>query len=251
MPVSFGGRVIGNLSLNHPEPGRFGPREVTVLGALTSLAGAAIDRSRLDAGQRRAGAEHADVQARLAAAERESRERYERQYRDLPLPAFTCQRRGEDIVVLDGNAAADRLAGGNFQRLLGASVAQLFRAEPHLAAGFERALTERSSHTVEGVHRFLTTGETKHLRLAFVFQAPDLLVVYAVDLTDQDARELAECETAKLDGALLVARTTAHEINNALGPVVGYADLMGLRPAVQADAVLASYAERIGTAAKV
>src|SRR5688572_30718598 len=39
-------------------------------------------------------------------------------------------------------------------------------------------------------------------------------------LHDLEARE------ARLDGALLVARTVAHRINNAISPVAGYAELL-------------------------
>jgi GAF domain-containing protein len=50
-----------------------------------------------------------------------------------------------------------------------------------------------------------------------------------------EAVRTEQLERARLDGALLVARTTAHEINNALAPVVGYAELLtmqsGLGPA--------------------
>lgn len=38
---------------------------------------------------------------------------------------------------------------------------------------------------------------------------------------------------SRLDGALLVARTVAHEINNALAPISGGADLLGTLPALQ------------------
>jgi GAF domain-containing protein len=55
----------------------------------------------------------------------------------------------------------------------------------------------------------------------------------------------AERERARLDGALLVARTVAHELNNALAPVGGFAELLSLAPAVAQDAVLASYARLI------
>jgi GAF domain-containing protein len=55
----------------------------------------------------------------------------------------------------------------------------------------------------------------------------------------------AERERIKLDAALLVARTVAHELNNALAPVGGYADLLALSPAVSGDPALASYAQRI------
>jgi signal transduction histidine kinase len=49
----------------------------------------------------------------------------------------------------------------------------------------------------------------------------------------------AELERRRLDGALLVARTVAHELNNTLGPVIGYAELLAEAPAVARDPKLA------------
>jgi DNA-binding response OmpR family regulator len=47
---------------------------------------------------------------------------------------------------------------------------------------------------------------------------------------------------ARLDGALLLARTAAHELSTALGLAAGYADLLAAHPTVVGDAVLAEYA---------
>ncbi|CAA9303382.1 MAG: hypothetical protein AVDCRST_MAG77-5861 [uncultured Chloroflexi bacterium] len=58
----------------------------------------------------------------------------------------------------------------------------------------------------------------------------------------------AALERQRLEGALLVARTVAHEINNALAPVVGYTDLLSIRPAVAGDAMAMAYVRRIADA---
>ncbi|HET7772046.1 MAG TPA: GAF domain-containing protein [Chloroflexota bacterium] len=50
---------------------------------------------------------------------------------------------------------------------------------------------------------------------------------------------------ARLEGALLVARTVAHEINNALTPITGYAELLSVSPSVAADEQAAGFARRI------
>jgi PAS domain S-box-containing protein len=55
---------------------------------------------------------------------------------------------------------------------------------------------------------------------------------------------------AKMDGALLVARTVAHEINNALAPVAGYADLLATRPGVKADSQATLFVEFIASGAQ-
>jgi signal transduction histidine kinase len=47
-----------------------------------------------------------------------------------------------------------------------------------------------------------------------------------------------------------VARTVAHELNNTLSPVVGYADLLALHPAVRDDPVALGYAHHIAEAAQ-
>ena len=54
-----------------------------------------------------------------------------------------------------------------------------------------------------------------------------------------------ERERARLDGALLVARTVAHEVNNALAPIGGFAELLAIAPAVARDPTLAAYATLI------
>ena len=53
----------------------------------------------------------------------------------------------------------------------------------------------------------------------------------------------AALEHARLEGALLMARTLAHRVNNALALVVGYGELLGQHPAVRADPRLIKYAQ--------
>ena len=57
------------------------------------------------------------------------------------------------------------------------------------------------------------------------------------------AERLAEVSRARLDGAALVARTVAHEINNALAPLLGYAELLSLRPEIAQSPDAARYAQ--------
>ena len=56
-------------------------------------------------------------------------------------------------------------------------------------------------------------------------------------------------ERARLEGALLVARTVAHELNNTLAPVLGYAELLMDRPGVAEDPQALAYASSIARAA--
>jgi hypothetical protein len=60
----------------------------------------------------------------------------------------------------------------------------------------------------------------------------------------------AGVERSRLDGALLVARTATHEVNNALTPVLGNLELLALTSAVARDPDAADFVAKIRTAAR-
>jgi hypothetical protein len=55
----------------------------------------------------------------------------------------------------------------------------------------------------------------------------------------------AERERDRLDGAMLLARTAAHAVNNALGLTSGYAELLASHPTVAGDPELARYVREV------
>ena len=55
-------------------------------------------------------------------------------------------------------------------------------------------------------------------------------------------------QRARLDGALLLARTVAHQLNNSLSPVVGFAELAATRDSVAQDPIAANYLRLIAEA---
>jgi PAS domain S-box-containing protein len=69
------------------------------------------------------------------------------------------------------------------------------------------------------------------------------------DITDRKVLEADRAEKARLEGALIVARTVAHEINNALAPLTGFSDLLSAVPAVARDPKASTYAKLINDAA--
>lgn len=69
-----------------------------------------------------------------------------------------------------------------------------------------------------------------------------------VDVTERKQLEVEQAERARLDGALLVTRTMAHDINNALSPITGFAELLLRTPAVVSDPTATSFVDSINTA---
>jgi signal transduction histidine kinase len=61
----------------------------------------------------------------------------------------------------------------------------------------------------------------------------------------QEALRREQERAIRLDAALLVARTAAHRVNNALTPVVGFSEQLALAPAIRQDATLRAYAAQL------
>ena len=116
-----------------------------------------------------------------------------------------------------------------------------------------KAVEERRDHVLE--YRMITAdGAVRWFqdRVRVVCRpdgTPHRVRGVMVDVTDVKQAAAVSAERARLDGALLVARTVAHEVNNALAPVAGFAELMLLAPAVEGDALLTGYASRVRDAA--
>jgi PAS domain-containing protein len=74
---------------------------------------------------------------------------------------------------------------------------------------------------------------------------PRRMLGVAADISAQKNASLEREARLRMDGAMLVARTVAHQINNALVPMGGFAELLTLRPAVRADPQADAYARSI------
>jgi PAS domain S-box-containing protein len=82
------------------------------------------------------------------------------------------------------------------------------------------------------------------------FRGQKALLVIARDVTERKQAEQAERERARLDAAMLVARTAVHELTNALTPLAGYSELLALDPQVTASPKLTRYAGVIEVASR-
>ena len=101
------------------------------------------------------------------------------------------------------------------------------------------------SHSTED----LGTAAVAHLIAALVPALPIAVLVMRFAFARNVALWREEAHTARLEGALLVARTAAHRLNNTLSPVAGYADLLTMTTAATRDPKLLAYAQLIAAAA--
>ena len=74
-----------------------------------------------------------------------SRERYETQFRSLPLPSYVWQRQDDDFVLVDWNAAAENFTRGGITAMAAATATETYADAPEILLGFERCWSPGNS----------------------------------------------------------------------------------------------------------
>lgn len=120
---------------------------------------------------------------RATAGLMSSRERYETQFRSLPLPTYVWRRRDDEFVLVDWNAAAEDFTKGHIAEMASVTASQAFDDAPEILLGFERCWSTRAPVTSELPFRMRSTNERKHLISTWAFVPPDLVLVHTLDIT--------------------------------------------------------------------
>ena len=225
-----GGPVLGALIVNFPTPGELSAEDREVLDLFAAHAAVALDRAkRLHAERRRASqaAQMAQVLSHVAAAE--------------TVEAVLEQLLRGAVALLGGTAGTARLAEGELgERLVSLGI------EPESG---EEGVGSALDVPINAVGRHIGSLRVTHPQ-PDLFTPSDVALAAALGALAGEAVERARlaaerAERNRLDAALLVARTVAHEINNALAPITGYAELLSMSPKISSDDGLTAYARRI------
>jgi len=124
-----------------------------------------------------------------SAALRESEEMIRSQYRSIPVPTYTWQSSGDEIVLVNFNDAAETITHGKIKDYLGITARELFEDSPEYIEQLERCLSEKISFEEETEYHYRSTGETKTLYVKFTFVEPDLVLVHTEDVTERRKAE--------------------------------------------------------------
>jgi diguanylate cyclase (GGDEF)-like protein/PAS domain S-box-containing protein len=114
-----------------------------------------------------------------------SQERYEAQFRSLPLPTYVWQRRNDDFVLVEWNSAAADLATGGLGPEQGVAASQQYADAPEVLLAFERCWSRRTPVTREQNFESGDTGRSKHLIATYAHVPPDLVLVHELDITQR------------------------------------------------------------------
>jgi PAS domain S-box-containing protein len=122
---------------------------------------------------------------------RESETKLKAQYKAIPVPTYTWQKRGEDFVLVDYNDAAGDFTRGKIEDYIGITVREMYKDIPEIICEMEQCFQGKKSIEREMEYRLRTTGETKNLVMKYTYVPLDLVLVHTEDIT---ARATAEME---------------------------------------------------------
>lgn len=126
---------------------------------------------------------------RVEEALRASEERNRAQFKGIPIPTYTWQRRGDDFFLIDFNDAADAFTKGAIRDLLDRPASETLRDFPEMRADMERSFRQRSTIHPQQLQSSRSGDSTRHLEITFVYVPSDLVMVHTQDVTERTELE--------------------------------------------------------------
>ena len=130
------------------------------------------------------------------AALRTIADQYETLYHNLPLATYTWEEIDGELVLIDLNDAAVRLAGGVYADHIDNRATIRYKDRPDIVEALNKCIHEQVPLEFEREYTFPHTGNTRMVNVKYAFVPPNRATIHVEDVTDrwQIAKTLRENE---------------------------------------------------------
>ncbi len=171
---------------------------------------------------------HIDIhESKLAKdALKQSEERIRAQYMGTPIPTYTWQKVGNDIILIDYNTAAVKFTNGKISEFIGKKAHMLYKDNKEIYENIIKAYHDKAIYKFETLYNMFTLKDKRYVDFTCAYVAPDMVLVHMEDITKQKLAEkklqCSEKDLRELTAQLFKAEENvnkyiAQELHDSIG----------------------------------
>lgn len=122
---------------------------------------------------------------KMEEALRASEERAKAQYKGIPIPTTTWQKKGSKFVLIDYNDAVYEETKGKVAEYIGREIKEIFPDNPEISVDLSRCFKNKSSIHRELNYKFKGREESRFFAYTYAYIPPDLVMLHAEDITER------------------------------------------------------------------
>ncbi|MFX1260391.1 MAG: PAS domain S-box protein, partial [Promethearchaeota archaeon] len=119
-----------------------------------------------------------------------SDDRFKILFKNIPIPTCIWQINQNDFILIDFNFAAEEITLNQIKNYLGITASELYKDKPKIMEDLQRCAKEQNIFSKAIKYHMKSTDTDKIFDAKFVFVQPDLVLVYAEDISERKQAEI-------------------------------------------------------------